>query len=59
MMTLEEIGQIIGITRERVSQIEAKAKRKLRRPNFGTADWMSLDASQKFEAIMRWRGIAK
>jgi len=59
MMTLEEIGQIMGVTRERVRQIEAKALRKLRPPNFGTADWMRLDASQKFEAIMRWRGIAK
>ncbi len=59
MMTLEEIGQIMGVTSERVRQIEAKALRKLRPPNFGTADWIRLDAFQKFEAIMRWRGIAK
>jgi RNA polymerase primary sigma factor len=30
--TLEEIGQIFSVTRERVRQIEAKAIRKLRQP---------------------------
>ena len=59
MMTLEEIGKIIGVTRERVMQIEAKALRKLRPPNFGTADWINLNASQRFEAIMSWRGVGK
>ena len=59
MMTLEEIGKILGVTRERVRQIEAKALRKLRPPNFGTADWMKLDSVQRFEAIMSWRGVGK
>ena len=31
--TLEEVGQIFGVTRERIRQIENKAIRKLRRPS--------------------------
>lgn len=33
-MTLEEIGQTLGVTRERIRQIEAKALMKLRTPEF-------------------------
>jgi RNA polymerase primary sigma factor len=36
-MTLEQVGQVFGVTRERVRQIEAKALRKLRNnPNIQT-----------------------
>ena len=31
--TLEEIGKVFGVTRERIRQIEAKAIRKLRHPS--------------------------
>ena len=57
MMTLEEIGQLMGVTRERVRQIEAKALRKLRPPCFGTDKCMNMDSSDKLEAMMRWRGV--
>jgi RNA polymerase primary sigma factor len=33
-MTLEEVGQILGVTRERIRQIEEKALMKLRAPEF-------------------------
>jgi RNA polymerase primary sigma factor len=34
--TLEELGQLFGVTRERIRQIEEKALRKLRHPNRST-----------------------
>ena len=33
MRTLEDVGKIFNITRERIRQIEAKALRKLRHPS--------------------------
>ena len=33
--TLEEVGQLMAVTRERVRQIKAKAMRKLRSPQHG------------------------
>jgi RNA polymerase primary sigma factor len=32
-MTLEQVGQKFGVTRERIRQIEAKALRRLRHPS--------------------------
>ena len=32
--TLEEVGQVLSVTRDRICQIEAKAMRKLKHPKF-------------------------
>jgi RNA polymerase primary sigma factor len=36
LYTLSEIGDALGVTRERIRQIEAKALRKLRHPSRST-----------------------
>ena len=53
--TLEEVGTIFAVTRERVRQIEAKAVEKLRQPgsDFDLAGFID-DAS-----IERWRGTSE
>ena len=33
MRTLEDVGKVFNVTRERIRQIEAKALRKLRQPS--------------------------
>ena len=43
--TLEEIGQILHLTRERAGQIEAKALRKLDASPGGLAAWRPLLAA--------------
>ena len=37
--TLEEVGRIFKVTRERVRQVEAKAIRKLQHPGSGPGSW--------------------
>ena len=54
--TLEEVGSIFSVTRERVRQIEAKAVEKLRQPEFqldtsGFVDATALDRLQQKETI--------
>jgi RNA polymerase primary sigma factor len=41
--TLEEVGQMFDVTRERIRQIEAKALRKLRHPSRSTKLRLLLD----------------
>jgi RNA polymerase primary sigma factor len=36
--TLDEIGKVYGVTRERIQQIESKTMSKLRRPGYGIGD---------------------
>lgn len=60
--TLEEVGNLFGVTRERIRQIEAKALRKLRHPNrskrlreyvdFTVIDTLEVDAKYLFKNKM-------
>jgi RNA polymerase primary sigma factor len=52
--TLEEVGTIFDVTRERVRQIEAKAVEKLRQPGSDVDLASFVDDS----IVERWRGIA-
>ena len=47
--TLEEVGQIFSVTRERVRQIEAKAVRKLQQPQSKHALASFVDITPQFE----------
>lgn len=58
-MTLEEIGEEYGLTRERIRQIEGKAYRKLRRPSSSKLlyPYLDDDAKDKFEIIDTYKSI--
>ena len=53
MKTLAEVGEILQVTRERVRQIEAKALRKLRPPEYATEEWQSMESYEKLEVLLR------
>ncbi len=48
-MTLEEIGRILGVTRERIRQIEGKALRKLRQTKHSTPLRALIETNEKSE----------
>lgn len=45
-MTLQEIGEVMGLTRERVRQLEAKAIARLRHPSSGVA-WAFTESTEE------------
>ena len=51
--TLEEVGTIFDVTRERVRQIEAKAVEKLRQPG----NDVDLAGFVEDSVVERWRGV--
>ncbi|MDF2718473.1 MAG: polymerase sigma factor RpoD, partial [Paenibacillus sp.] len=54
--TLEEVGQVFGVTRERIRQIEAKALRKLRHPSRSKRQ---AEASEPQQTVERFSGISE
>jgi len=52
MKSLAEIGDMLGVTRERVRQIEAKALKKLRPPGYGSEVWMNMSINDKLEVFI-------
>ena len=53
--TLDEIGQVYGVTRERIRQIEMKTMQKLRHPSRASVlrDYVDFDESGSLAAAMR------
>jgi RNA polymerase primary sigma factor len=49
--TLEEVGKLFAVTRERIRQIEAKALRKLRNPSRSRKLMAFLDGTQKVQPL--------
>tara|TARA_R110000765_G_scaffold75504_1_gene148021 strand:- start:240 stop:437 length:198 start_codon:yes stop_codon:yes gene_type:complete len=52
LKTLQEVGDVLNVTRERVRQIEAKALKKLRPPKYSNEAWMGMDGDEKLEAFL-------
>ena len=52
MKTLADLGAILGVTRERVRQIEAKSLKKLRPNGYGSEEWMGMDLNEKLELLI-------
>lgn len=59
--TLEEVGNVFRLTRERIRQIEAKALRKLRQPqrNFALREHMEERLEAAANADINWVGMQK
>ena len=53
MKTLQAVGEILHVTRERVRQIEAKALKKLRPPKYSHEEWMGRDGDEKQKAFRK------
>jgi hypothetical protein len=51
-LTLEQVGQLMGVTRERIRQIEAKIIRKVRKTNPQLADFLE-DHRDHFDGLCK------